>query len=278
MGIKEKLPLINSASKKTRIIGYVAYVLIGWIVLVVMVPDLDNNLQNTALKYDNHTTDEWVALGNSFDYGSSSQLSAYENAVKVDPKNADAWYLIGEIHNENEKSEEAIQAFSKSHEIDPCNVTYMLAVGSTLDIMERYDEAVQSYDEILKMYPNYYPALDEKAYALYEAKKYDEALAASDKAIAINPDDLNAWIYRPMILDEMGRIAEADSADAEYKRIYDRVDYTSPLSEYDISRIKEWYKMGILTNQIAHDIDHHDIDVMTEVSRMIDRGELTKRN
>ncbi|MFZ3147784.1 MAG: tetratricopeptide repeat protein [Methanothrix sp.] len=191
---------------------------------------------------------------------------------------AEDWYNKGDLLDDDENWEEALQAYINAHEINPQNVTYLIAIGSTLDSMERYDDAVQTYDEILKMYPNYYPALDEKAGTLYEAKNYDEALAATDKAIAINPDDMKAWMYRPMILGDMGRITEADSADATWQRLYDRVDYTSPLSEYDISRIKEWYKMGILTNQIAADIDHHDIDVMTEVESMIARGELARRN
>lgn len=189
---------------------------------------------------------------------------------------AEDWYAKGDLQIDD-NPEESLQAYNNAHEIDPQNVTYLTAKGMALDILDRYDEAVQAYDEILKMYPNYYPTLDDRAYSLYQAKKYDEALVTLDKAIAINPEDYLAWGYRADILYDMGRYADSDSADAELQRLHNRVDYTTTPSEYDISRIKEWYNMGIPTYQIASDIDHHTSTVDEEVEHMIAQGELTRQ-
>jgi len=52
MGIKEKLPLINSTSKRTRMVGYVVYAWIGLAILMTMFPTPDTTT------VDSKTVDE----------------------------------------------------------------------------------------------------------------------------------------------------------------------------------------------------------------------------
>ncbi|MGV7220616.1 MAG: tetratricopeptide repeat protein [Nitrospinales bacterium] len=55
--------------------------------------------------------------------------NAFLNAIEKDPKNADGFYGLGGIHNNNKKYDKAIEAFQKVLTLDPTHFNAYFSLG-----------------------------------------------------------------------------------------------------------------------------------------------------
>jgi tetratricopeptide (TPR) repeat protein len=182
------------------------------------------------------TAEEWfdkgVTLMNQSKYDEA--LKALDNAIQLDPQDADAWcnkgLALGILH----KYDEAIQAFDKAIEINPQLVQAWYNKGNVLMNLRDYDRAIQAYDESHKLSP---PGLPYTWYyngiALDKLGKHEEAIQAYDKAIGMipqmegNPELIAAGTYinaKGLALQAVGRNTEAQAAFAKAKEL----GYTGP--------------------------------------------------
>ena len=121
-----------------------------------------------------------------FREGNDSQaLAIFNEAIKLDPKLAEAWYNK----------------------------------GSVLYNLGKYNEALEAYDEAIKLDPKIAGAWGNKGGVLYNLDKYDEALEAYDEAIKIDPEFAWAWYNKGIALQRLGRTNEADTAFAKAKEL-----------------------------------------------------------
>ena len=115
-------------------------------------------------------------------------LEALDNAIQLDPQDADAWFNKGRALGIHGKYDEAIQAFDRAIEINPQLVQVWYNKGNVLMNLRDYDGAIQAYDKSHKLsppgipYTRYY-----KGIALDKLGKHGEAIQDYDKAIEIIP-------------------------------------------------------------------------------------------
>lgn len=135
----------------------------------------------------------------------------YEETLRLDPRNAEAWYGLGIIdrilaERELKQSAHAIngseaakksramldaseQAISKAMQLDPGSVRARMILGESFRIAERYDLAVQEYKAATEQAPDSAPAWAGLA-AAYSASGDDRnALQAASRALALEPKD-----------------------------------------------------------------------------------------
>jgi len=67
---------------------------------------------------------------------------AFLKEVEIDPKNAAAYYVLGELASKEENWDEAISRFSEAAKIDPNFAEAYLGWGFTLVTLKRYKEAI----------------------------------------------------------------------------------------------------------------------------------------
>ncbi|PSB41150.1 hypothetical protein C7B80_31550 [Cyanosarcina cf. burmensis CCALA 770] len=167
------------------------------------------------LEEDCQTSDNKVAL--LFELGKllsaakeyEEAIASYDQALKINPNNNDAWHSRGYALSNVGRYEEAIASYDQALKINPNNNNAWYNRGIVLRKLERYEEAIASYDQALKINPNNNNAWNNRGVALNYLGSYEEALDSYDQALKINPDDDDACYNRGVALDAVGRYEEA---------------------------------------------------------------------
>jgi len=136
-------------------------------------------------KSDHELSMAWEGRGMGLDLlgRKDEAIEAYNKAVELDSKNADAWIgkgvvLLNQafITNNISLNLEGEKAVDKALEIDPQDPWAWANKGSALLGQKRYEEAIKAYDKALELDPQNPQALDGKAMALETMGRHEEAL------------------------------------------------------------------------------------------------------
>ncbi len=140
-----------------------------------------------------------VALG--FEY--------YNNAVANGYDNAQMYYSLGLLYEENGDWDMAIRNYSKAIQRDALRPDIRIRKARLLEEMDQLPEALQTLDEMILSNPDYFEGYHMKFGILLKQKKYDEAKKLMDDAIALFPKDPYFVIDRATLLLEQGKLQEA---------------------------------------------------------------------
>jgi tetratricopeptide (TPR) repeat protein len=95
--------------------------------------------------------------------------------VQIDPKNAGAQYILGELARRDEKWDEAISRFSQAAKLDSTLAEAYLGWGICLVAVKRYDEAVPPLQTAVRLQPGNPGAHYNLAVALSRTGRKEEA-------------------------------------------------------------------------------------------------------
>ena len=157
---------------------------------------------------------EWFNKG--VDFGKLKRyeeaIKAYEEAVKINPKNDDAWYNKGNGLARLKRYEEAIKAYEEAVKINPKYDKAWYNKGFCLGELKRYEEAIKAFEKTIELNPKYDKAWYNKGNVFGKLKRYEEAIEAYEKAIEINPKNDKAWVNKGVYLAKDKRYKEAIKA------------------------------------------------------------------
>ena len=125
------------------------------------------------------------------------------------------WKKEGDTHYNARRYQEALAAYEQAIRLDPDDVDAYINKGNALDELKRYQEALDAYEQVIRLDPNDFDAYIYKGMALDELKRHQEALAAFDQAIRLDPDYAGAYYNKGITLEKLGEKREAKRA---YKR------------------------------------------------------------
>jgi tetratricopeptide (TPR) repeat protein len=179
------------------------------------------NPQNLAIAYDRRG-DVYLSLR---DYGRAS--ADFDQAVKLDPRNANAFNDRGRAFAATEQFDRAIADFDQAIALDAKHVNALVNRGTALRRMGRLDAAIQDFDRALALNSRHYGALfgrglayqdkgrwDFDAY-LNEGRYEDLAIRDYDRALELSPK--SAAAYNNRALARMSR-REYDLALLDYQK------------------------------------------------------------
>ena len=136
----------------------------------------------------------------------------YEEAIRLDPEDAQAEEELATIHLGQNRSREAAEHFSRaiSHyeralEIDPSRIETRRSLAKTLANSGRRGEAIREYERILKERPDDAETENNLGKALAEEGRTAEAIGHIKKALALSPDFAEAENSLGMALLSQGR-------------------------------------------------------------------------
>ena len=138
-------------------------------------------------------------------------LCLSEQAIKIQPNYAAAWYRKGSVIADLGFYREAIAAYEKALEIDPKYHFAWNRKGNALIDLGCYSEALAAYEKALEIGPKYYWAWNGKGNALRLLGCYSEAIAAYEKALEIDPK-YHGWYGKGSTLIDLGCYSEALAA------------------------------------------------------------------
>jgi tetratricopeptide (TPR) repeat protein len=148
---------------------------------------------SSAFKKEEATAryDKGIALGKQGKHDEA--IKDYDEAIKLDPNNADVWNNKGNFLNDLKNCAEAIKAVT----LDPHYADYSAifsksfwkSKGDGLYFMKNYAEAIKAYDEAIKLDPNNADVWNNKGNALKKLGLTIEANEAYAKAKELGHKD-----------------------------------------------------------------------------------------
>ena len=136
-----------------------------------------------------------------------ANLRAY---LKAQPDDASAHYGLGHLLHMEVKDDEAKAELEKSIALQPRQTAAYFELGEIALAMQQDEEAKAQYGKVLAADPHHGGALTGMGIAAYRAKDYSAAEEYLRQAVAVAPDYPVAHRYYAMVLERMGRQADAD--------------------------------------------------------------------
>ncbi|HEY1388797.1 MAG TPA: toll/interleukin-1 receptor domain-containing protein [Ktedonobacterales bacterium] len=149
----------------------------------------------------------------------SEALSVYEQALTLDARDVDVWNNKGNALKGLQRYTEALVAYEQALALDPKYALAWNGKGSALQGLQRYAEALSAYEQALTLDLKLKEAWHNKGTVLYSLKRYDEEIAAYQQALTIDPNYALAWKNMAITLRLLGRVKEAEEAEARAKAL-----------------------------------------------------------
>ena len=123
-------------------------------------------------------------------------IKCYDEAIRINPDDADIWKSKGITLKKLGKYDEAIKCYDEAIKINPFAVDagVWYNKGISLNKLGKYDEEIKCYDEAIRINPEYDNAWYNKGIALTDLERYEEAIKCYDEAVRINPFAVDAHI------------------------------------------------------------------------------------
>jgi len=118
----------------------------------------------------------------------------------------------GFIFSVNRDYENAIKCFDEAIKIYPKDADAWFGKGFVLYRQGKFDEALMAYDETIKIEPENAMAWNNRGLVLSDLRKYDDALECFEKAARIDPGSADIWYNKRGVLEKAQRNSEANAA------------------------------------------------------------------
>lgn len=123
----------------------------------------------------------------------SQALQAYEEALRMDPRNFYAWNGKGTTHYNQGNYSKAFEAYQHATDIDPNNADVWVSAGFVLHRMQRYQQALVHFERALSIDARYVAAWNGKADAQLDMNLPVEAITSYEQALAIDAKSFHSW-------------------------------------------------------------------------------------
>ena len=123
----------------------------------------------------------------------SQALHAYEEALRMDPRNFHAWNGKGTALYNQGNYKRAFDAYQRATEIEPENAIVWVSAGLVLNRLQRYQQALVHFERALSIDPEYVAAWTGKADAQLDLNMSKEAIASYQQALTYDPNNFQGW-------------------------------------------------------------------------------------
>ncbi len=137
-------------------------------------------------------------------------FGAAQEAIKLDPKNANGFALRGYMYSAKQDYDSALSDLNEAIRLDPDNFIFYKARSSVYEKKNMIDKAVEDLSFVLKKTDSHYDFA--KRGSLYFKKDdFENALKDYTEAIRLKPDYENHYTMRAEVYRKLGKQAEAEA-------------------------------------------------------------------
>jgi protein O-GlcNAc transferase len=133
----------------------------------------------------------------------------YRQVLQADPRNADAWHLLGVMHSQVNRHEVAVEHIRRAIEISPGQAVFYGNLGAAYRRLNRPGEAIASLHRALELDPNYAEAHNNLGVVLQNRREWAAAESCFRRALKLNPQYADAHCNLGIALLALERPAEA---------------------------------------------------------------------
>ena len=141
--------------------------------------------------------------------GLEESIKNYNDLIKKNPNNIEAYYNRGLDKHDLGKYKEAIEDFNKVIEFSPNFFVVYNNRGNANSELEKYKEAIEDYDKAIKLNPKAVLVYYNRGSVKSDLGRYKEAIEDYNKAIQLNPYYAEAYNSRASIKYNSGKHEEA---------------------------------------------------------------------
>lgn len=118
----------------------------------------------------------------------------YEEILRTDPRDAEAWCALGVVHGMQERFDEAVRCAERALALRPDYAEAYSNLSAAHEALGRYREAEAAARRALIILPDYADAHYNLGNALKGLKRFDEAIAHYEQALRVRSADAEAWL------------------------------------------------------------------------------------
>lgn len=224
------------------------------LILIILGFSLSFNSKHQA----KHLKNRGVEKATSGDQQAAIQL--YNQAIQLNPNDAEAHYKRGNINYELGNLDAAITDYTKTIQLQPDYANAYYNRGLVYYDQQAYQSAIQDYNQLIKLKPNDSEAYYKRGLVYFTLKNHTQAIEDYTQAIRLNPNDAAAYISRGLALAAAG---DKQAALQDYTQAI-RLDANNPDAYYsrgrarfflaDYQGAKEDYSEAIKLNPNSSDI------------------------
>jgi len=162
------------------------------------------------LRIDPQNADAYFLLGMNFrEMGDIPKaLNSLQRSVEIDADMIDAWILLGNIY-ENKKDPIAERYYQNAIDADPARIESLHTLAFYLQNQDRIDEALKLYNTILELDPKYSDAHLNAGILQLSIDSLDAALNHFNLLINMNPSGEKGYYYRGLTMELLGKTEQA---------------------------------------------------------------------
>ncbi|MDA0746604.1 MAG: tetratricopeptide repeat protein [bacterium] len=163
---------------------------------------------------------------------------ALEQAVHLDPAQAETWQRLGEACKQTGDLNSAQEALLNALAINPKNTQYQTAyvnLGAEFHRTGQLDQAQKIYNEVLEIAPNMEAVWLNLGILYYNEKRFHEALQSFQRATELAPED---WQAHLGLAHSYRMLGHQEKAIATYKRVL-KLNPDNPNARTSLSELTE---------------------------------------
>ncbi len=189
-------------------------------------------------------------------------ISAYDEAIRLKPDYATAYYNRGIAKGNLGQYDDAIADYDEAIRLKPDYATAYYNRGNAKGNLGRHDDAIADYNETIRLKSDYASAYNNRGNAKGNLGRHDDAIADYDEVIRLKPDDAVAYYNRGNAKANLGR---HDDAIADYdEAIRLKPDY-----------INAYYNRGIANRKLGlMDEGRKDFETVLNLARNAGNADL----
>ena len=132
-------------------------------------------------------------------------IADYDEAIRINPQDAQAYYNRGTAKGELGWHQEAIADFDEAIRVNPQHAAAYYNRGTAKGALRRYRESIDDYDQAIHLNPQHAAAYTNRGNAKGALGRHQEAIADYDQAIHLNPQHAAAYTNRGHAKFALGR-------------------------------------------------------------------------
>ncbi|OON15319.1 tetratricopeptide repeat protein [Opisthorchis viverrini] len=173
-----------------------------------------SNLAHELMELDHNAPEPWSAAGNCFSLQGEHEIAIrfFQRAIQVCPTNAYTYTLLGHEQSTLEEFDRALTAFRHALRLDPRQYNAMFGIGNVYYKQEKFELAETHLARAVALFPHSHLLLTNLGVLRGRLGHLDDgpesALALVTKACQIQPNNPLARYHRSSLLFHLGRYPE----------------------------------------------------------------------
>ena len=139
----------------------------------------------------------------------------YRQVLAAQPKHADAWHLLGVIHQQRGRSAASVEHIQRALALSGPQAGFLANLGIALEAAGRGAESVAALEQAVKLEPGSFVAHFALGNSLRGIGRLEDAVERYETALTLQPDNPSAHNNLGNALRDLGR---ADEAAAHFRR------------------------------------------------------------